>query len=281
MATVEYGHIILFRHCVNRLEKGQEVLLRINVLFPVRGEQDVFPFLEMQSLMNVAGLYFGQILMQNFRHGRTRHIRTLLGNPRSVQVSAGMLRIAEVHIGNDVHNTAVGLLRQALVKAAVTCLHMEDGDMQTFCAYHAQAGVRVSQHQHGIRFHLHHQLVAGVDNITHRGTEVITDGIHIHIRVFQLQITEEDTVQVIVVILAGVGQQTVKITAAFVDDSRQADDFRTGAYYNQKFQSAVLLKPDLRIIQFYIHLFLYSLTRFRLFQNKCPDVPGRNTRCTT
>jgi hypothetical protein len=37
----------------------------------------------------------------------------------------------------------------------------------------------------------------------------------------------------------------------------------------------------LRIIQFYIHLFLYSLTRFRLFQNKCPDVPGRNTRCTT
>ena len=160
-------------------------------------------------------------------------------------------------------------------------LHMEDGDMQTFRAYHAQAGVRVSQHQHGIRFHLHHQLVAGVDNIPHRGTEVIADGIHIHIGGFQLQVTEEDTVQVIVVILAGVGQKTVKITAAFVDDSRQADDFRTGAHYNQKFQSAVLLKPDLRIIQFYIHLFLYSLTRFRLFQNKCPDVPGRNIRCTT
>ena len=158
---------------------------------------------------------------------------------------------------------------------------MEDGDMQTFRAYHAQAGVRVSQHQHSIRFHLHHQLVAGVDNIPHRGTEVITDGIHIHIGGFQLQVTEEDTVQVIVVILAGVGQKTVKITAAFVDDSRQADDFRTGAHHNQKFQSAVLLKPDLRIIQFYIHLFLYSLTRFRLFQNKCPDVPGRNTRCTT
>ena len=106
------------------------------------------------------------------------------------------------------------LLRQALVKAAVACLHMEDGDMQTFRTYHAQAGVRVSQHQHGIRFHLHNQLVAGVDNIPHRGTEVIADGINIHIGVFQLQVTEEDTVQVIVVILAGVGQKTVKITAA-------------------------------------------------------------------
>ena len=48
------------------------------------------------------------------------------------------------------------------------------GDMwQT--ARDAKAGVRVSQHQHSIRFHLHHQLVAGVDNIPHRGTEVITD----------------------------------------------------------------------------------------------------------
>ena len=281
MTTVKYGHVIFLGHSVNRAEKGQEVLLRVNVLFPVRGKHDVFTFLEMQPLVNIAGLYFRQVLMQDFRHGRTGYVCTFFRHARSVQVSAGMLRIAEVHIGNDVHNTAVGLLRQALVKAAVACLHMEDGDMQTFRAYHAQAGVRVSQHQHGIRFHLHHQLVAGVDNIPHRGTEVIADGIHIHIGVFQLQVTEEDTVQVIVVILAGVGQQTVKITAAFVDDSRQADDFRTGAHYNQKFQSAVLLKPDLRIIQFYIHLFLYSLTRFRLFQNKCPDVPGRNTRCTT
>ena len=182
---------IFLGHSVNRAEKGQEVLLRVNVLFPVRGKQDVFTFLEMQPLMNIARLYFGQILMQDFRHGRTGYVCTFFRHARSVQVSAGMLRIAEVHIGNDVHNTAVGLLRQALVKAAVACLHMEDGDMQTFRAYHAQAGVRVSQHQHGIRFHLHHQLVAGVDNIPHRGTEVITDGIHIHIGVFQLQVTEE------------------------------------------------------------------------------------------
>lgn len=71
MTTVKYGHVIFLGHSVNRAEKGQEVLLRVNVLFPVRGEQDVFTFLEMQSLMNIAGLYFGQIFMQDFRHGRT------------------------------------------------------------------------------------------------------------------------------------------------------------------------------------------------------------------
>lgn len=151
----------------------------------------------------------------------------VLRHARSVQVSAGMLRIAEVHIGNDVHNTAVGLLRQALVKAAVAASIWKMGICRRFAPITLrQSSCLPTPARHQVS--PHHQLVAGVDNIPHRGTEVIADGIHIHIGVFQLQVTEEDTVQVIVVILAGVGQKTVKITAAFVDDSRQADDFRTG-----------------------------------------------------
>ena len=47
------------------------------------------------------------------------------------QIAAGMLRIRHVDIGDDIHNPAVCLLRQALVLTAVSCLHMEDRDMQS------------------------------------------------------------------------------------------------------------------------------------------------------
>ncbi len=35
VAAVENRHIVLLRHTVNGREEGQEVLLRIDVLFPV------------------------------------------------------------------------------------------------------------------------------------------------------------------------------------------------------------------------------------------------------
>ena len=42
----------------NGIYNLEDLESRVNVLFPVRGEQDVFTFLEMQSLMNITGLYF-------------------------------------------------------------------------------------------------------------------------------------------------------------------------------------------------------------------------------
>ena len=62
MTTVKYGHVIFLGHSVNRAEKGQEVLLRVNVLFPVRGKQDVFTFLEMQSLSRQKDWVFPMIV---------------------------------------------------------------------------------------------------------------------------------------------------------------------------------------------------------------------------
>ena len=60
------------------------------------------------------------------------------------------LGLASVHIGDDVHNTAVGLLGQALVLAAVAGLHVKDGDVQALGPDDAQAAVGIAQHQHGI-----------------------------------------------------------------------------------------------------------------------------------
>ena len=100
VAAVEDGHVILRRHRVDGTKQGKEILLRVDVLLPVGGKQDIIAFPEVQTGVDVRSLDTVQILMQHFRHGRPRHIGALLGHTRSVQVTAGMFRVAHVHIGD-------------------------------------------------------------------------------------------------------------------------------------------------------------------------------------
>ena len=89
---------------------------------------------------------------------------------------------------------------------------------------------------------MHHQFVALVDNVAHRGAEVLPYGVHIDVRIGEFQVLEEDTVQVVVIILSGVCQQAVEILPTFVDHGRQADDFRARADDDQKLQPSVILE---------------------------------------
>ena len=49
------------------------------------------------------------------------------------------------------------------------------------------------------------------------------------------------------------GQHTVKILAALIDNSSQTDDLRSGAHNNQQLQFSVVLKRNIRIIQLHFH----------------------------
>lgn len=60
------------------------------------------------------------------------------------------------------------LLRQTLVLAPVSHLHMEDQeDMQVLRSDGRQAGIGISQAQQDVRADLDHQLVRAVDDISH------------------------------------------------------------------------------------------------------------------
>ena len=97
-----------------------------------------------------------------------------------------------------------------------------------------QAGIGVPQNQHGVRLNGRHQLVGAVDDVAHGGAQVVPHCVHIHIRVGKSQVPEENPVQVIIVILPRVGENAVKIFAALVDDRRQTDDLRAGAYDDEQ-----------------------------------------------
>ena len=153
-----------------------------------------------------------------------------------------MLGVAHVNIADDVNNTAVGLLGQALVLAAIAGLHMENGNVQTLCAYNTETGVGVTQHQHRIRIQLNHKLIGAGDDVTHGLAKVVTHGVHIDLGSFQFKVVKENTVKVVVVVLTGVSKNGVKISAALFDDFCQTDNFRPGAYDDKQLKSAVVFE---------------------------------------
>lgn len=193
--------------------------------------------------------------MQHLGHRGTGHVGALLRQAGVGQITAGMLGVGHVHIGDDVHDAAVRLLGQALVLAAVAGLHVEDGDVQPLRTDDGQAAVCVAQHQHGVGLDGGHQLVALRDDVAHRLAQIRADGVHIDLGVGQLQVVEEHAVQVVVVVLAGVGQDNIKIFAGLVDDGGQTDDLRAGADDDEQFQLAVVFKGNAAVVR---HTFLLS-----------------------
>ena len=234
MAAVQHGHVVLLRHFIDGSKEAYEVLLRVDVLLPVGGEQNVLALFQSQAGVDVAGFDFLQILVEHFGHGAAGDVGALLGQTVLRQVTAGVLRIAQVHVGNNVHDAAVGLLRKALVLAAVAGFHVEDGDVQPLGADDAEAGVGIPQHQHGIGLQLRHQVVAFGDDVPHGLAQGVPHRVQVDVRVVQLQVVEEHTVEVIVVILAGVGQEGIEILPALGDDRGQADNLRPGTHDDEK-----------------------------------------------
>ena len=234
MAAVQHGHVVLLRHFIDGSKEAYEVLLRVDVLLPVGGKQNVLALFQSQAGVNVAGLDFLQVLVEHFGHGAAGDVGALLGQAVLRQVTAGVLRVAQVHVGNNVHDAAVGLLRQALVLAAVAGFHVEDGDVQPLGADDAEAGVGIPQHQDGIGFQLRHQVVAFGDDVPHGLAQGVPHCIQVDVRGGQLQVVEEHTVEVIVVVLAGVGQEGIEILPALGDDRGQADNLRPGTHDDEK-----------------------------------------------
>ena len=242
VAAVEHGHVVFLRHGVDGAEQAPEVLLRVDVLLPVGGQEDVPPLLQPEARMHVGGFNLRQVRTQHLRHRRPRHVGALLRQAAFDEIPPRVLRVAEVHVRDDVDYPPVRLLRQALVLAPVAGLHVEDGYVQALGPDDAQAGVRVPQDEHRVRLRPYHELVAPVDDVAHGRPQVVADGVHVHLRVGELQVLEEHPVEVVVVVLPGVGQQAVEVLPALGYHGRQADYLRPRADYDEQFQFSVVLE---------------------------------------
>lgn len=224
MTTVEDGHVVLLRHLVDSSKEGEEVLLRVNVFLTMGGQENVFALLQTKTLMNIAGLDIGEIVVEDFRHGGSCDIGALLGQAAVGEVSSCVLRVGHIHVGDDINNTAVGLLGQALVLAAVAGLHVENGDMESLGSDNAEAAVGVAKDQYAVGLGLGEELVGAVDDVAAGSAKVVTDSIHIDLGLCELQVLEEYAVEIVIVVLACVGENHVEVLAALVDDGGETDD---------------------------------------------------------
>lgn len=193
--------------------------------------------------------------MQDFGHRGTCDVCALPRQAAFREVTAGMLAIGHVYIGDYIHYAAVGLFWKAFILAAVSGFHMEYRDMESLGAYDAQAAVGVSKDQDGVRFSGYKQFIAAVDYISACGAEVIPYCIHIDLWSIEFEILEEDTVQIVVIVLPCMGKYHIEVSATFVDDRCQTYDFRTGADYDNKFEFSVFLEFDIRVIVFRLSIF--------------------------
>lgn len=174
--------------------------------------------------MDVAGLNIGDVVVEDFRHGGPCDIGALLGQTAVGEVSSCVLRIGHIHVGNDIDDTAVGLLGQTLVLAAVASLHVEDRNVKSLGSNNAEAAVGVAKDQYAVGLGLGKELVGAVDDIAASSAKVVTDSIHIDLGLGELQVLEEYAVEVIIVVLASMGENHVKVLAALVDDGGETND---------------------------------------------------------
>ncbi len=251
MAAVEYRHAVFLGDGVDGVEQRQEVLFGVDVLLSVGAQQYVPAFFKAEASVDVAGLDVRQVAVEHFGHGRAGDVGALLGQAAVGKVAAGVLGVAQVDVGDDVDDAAVGLLGQAFVLAPVAGLHVEDGDVQPLGSYGRQARVGVAEDEQGVGLRGYHQFVGAVDDVAHGGAEVVADGVHVHFGLGEPEVFEEDAVEAVVVVLAGVGQDDVEVPAALVDGGREADDFGAGADDDEKLQTAVVGEGN--VVKFRIH----------------------------
>ena len=177
-----------------------------------------------------------------------------------MQIFAGVLRIGKIDVRNNIYDASVGLLGQTLVLAAVACLHVEDGNMQTLGCDGREAGVGIPENEQRVGLNGSHQLVGAVDDVADGGTEIVPHGVHIDFGLPELKIAEKDAVEVVIVILPRMREDGIEVLAALVDDGGEADDLRPRADDDEQLQLAVVLKVNVGVVKFDLHKsYLYDL----------------------
>ena len=168
--------------------------------------------------MYVAGFNLCKVLMEHFGHRAAGYVGAFLGQTAVGQIAASVFAVRHVDIADDVDDAAVGFFGQTFVLAAVAGFHVEDGNVQTLGTDDTEAGVGVAKNQYAVGLGLGEEFVGAIDDIATGGSEVIAYSIHIYFGFGELEVAEEDAVQVVVVVLAGVGENDVEVLTAFVDD---------------------------------------------------------------
>jgi hypothetical protein len=129
-----------------------------------------------------------------------------------------------------VDDAAVDFLWNPEVEAASACLHVEYGNFSAFGRNHCKGAVCVSQQKQRIGSMFAHDLVGGDDDLTDGLCSGRAGGFQKNVRLADAEFAEENTVKLVVVVLARVHQHVVTVVIQLRDHPRKPDDLGPGTH---------------------------------------------------
>ncbi len=123
-----------------------------------------------------------------------------------------------------IHDLAVNLLGNTLVKTAVSGFHVEDRDLQPLGGERGKATVGVTQQQDSVGLYLGQYLGRFADDEADGFGCALARSLEKDIRTADLEVVKEDLVEFVIVVLSGMDQNVFGVTVQCGDDTREADD---------------------------------------------------------
>ncbi|MCY1437591.1 hypothetical protein D9M71_537580 [compost metagenome] len=149
--------------------------------------------------------------------GLDHHVRR---KPLAKQVIPGDGAIGQVDVGSMVDNSPVDLFRHTHVKAAIARFHVESRNLAALGRNDGHAAVSVPQHQQCLGLDLSQHAIDGNDHIANGFRAGGTSCVEEVVGFANTQILEEDLIELIIVVLAGVHQHMLTMLVQCSHDAR-------------------------------------------------------------
>ncbi|MNT52961.1 hypothetical protein D3C72_1900190 [compost metagenome] len=135
-----------------------------------------------------------------------------------------------------IDNPPIDFLRYSHIKTTIASFHVESWNLATFGRNNSHATIGITQDKQSLWLNRREYSVHRNDHISYGLSTTAARGVEKMIRFADPEILEKYFIQLVIVILTCVDQYVIAILIQRSDDTRQANDFRTGAYYSDDFQ---------------------------------------------
>ena len=210
MGRHEDRHAQVGVRALQRLHERVQTLEVIDVLLAMRADEQERPGCQPHPPCRVGALDRVTVMIDDLAHRRSGEADLAGLKPLPQEVPAGMFGVDEIEVGDVVDEPPVRLLGHVEIEAAVAGLHVEHRHAHAPGHDRGQAAVRVSEDEDGVRTHLTEHPLGPDERPAEDGAERRGVDPEVVVRGPQLQLVEEDLVELVVVVLAGVDQHVLE-----------------------------------------------------------------------
>ncbi len=230
MGRDDHRQLVLGTQRRQRFEQARKAGLVVDVLFAMQADGEVFLLLQFECFKNPGSFDLLCLRGQDLLHRRAGLDDRLGADALGEQVAAGMLGVDEVDVAHVVDDAPVHFLWHALVERAVAGFHVEDGNLASLGGDRREAAVGVAEDQHHVGLVRRQGLVAAGDDVGDRLRSALGSGFEETVGLPQAEAVEEDLVQLVVVVLAGVHQHVLEGAVELGNDAGELDDLGPRAH---------------------------------------------------